>query len=833
MDSNETIRFTCPKCHTHYRCKAAYAGRKTRCNAEGCGCEIVVPSASQVVEAGVGKPAGPPAPPSPPKRSTPPPRSEQKAAAAAPAPAVAENRVAPAAARADRTRQSVLQRHRWWFVGGGAALLGVVALVIFASGNSSEPESAQKAKPDPEKPANGRSPVVAQPVEELPSSTLSKRELRETLSDKLRLTGALANESVTEGFPPRTQTYRRWKSDLTLENHSAVSVGLGSDLFLFEIGDGGGSYNGYAVFGRKSSIASPESYGLGGNYEIEGNRTNHGGGMIRYSVGRAKPQDSLGTCLPSQPWTLKRDFPQFSWIRQESCSDVCLVLPELIVNTADGQKRFRLLAYFAKPQSGAKWTPREQQLFPVDLEELKTRLSSGGSNVITKVMAANWLAERFSKEAPAALTAAGRRHREGQLLATCLMLMNRLEAKGLEDHAANLLKDEKAPNGIRAMCARYLGAVDHTPALQALIATSGHKDRVVATASIAGLGRLGGPEAVNTLTKIFQDSSRSKQHRFAADALAATKDPAAIEFLKKRIAAKDEDALKALVAAEIPETFDYFVSLSKQDLEPKRLGDVARGLKASGGPKSLPVLLTLLSKAAPLPKGNSYGDALTRVLVELDLPAATSELTALARQGNLRAAIVLAESKNDSVEQPLIDLARNASAEVRRTAVRGLTRRDAAKHVDVFALAVQSTDTAVIQAGIAGIRESKTPRRSELLLPLLDHQDSGVRNAAANGIEKISGGSQLDRVANVLIATDDNSVVSDCVRLLIDAQWSDKSRIGQIGKKLEAAKSYERYDLVRLLRHLSGDAMGPKDSREWYSDSKGWCEKWVAWAKQQ
>ena len=55
----------------------------------------------------------------------------------------------------------------------------------------------------------------------------------------------------------------------------------------------------------------------------------------------------------------------------------------------------------------------------------------------------------------------------------------------------------------------------------------------------------------------------------------------------------------------------------------------------------------------------------------------------------------------------------------------------------------------------------------------------------------------------------------------------------KVGEKLRKVQNFRRYDLVRLLRHLSGDAMGPKDDQEWYKDPEGWYRKWLGWADKQ
>ena len=39
------------------------------------------------------------------------------------------------------------------------------------------------------------------------------------------------------------------------------------------------------------------------------------------------------------------------------------------------------------------------------------------------------------------------------------------------------------------------------------------------------------------------------------------------------------------------------------------------------------------------------------------------------------------------------------------------------------------------------------------------------------------------------------------------------------------------YQVIRLLRHLSGDAMGPATSVEFYKDRAGWVRRWAEWGR--
>jgi hypothetical protein len=67
----------------------------------------------------------------------------------------------------------------------------------------------------------------------------------------------------------------------------------------------------------------------------------------------------------------------------------------------------------------------------------------------------------------------------------------------------------------------------------------------------------------------------------------------------------------------------------------------------------------------------------------------------------------------------------------------------------------------------------------------------------------------------------------------VKAKWQDKTAAGEIARNLERSKGDKRYHLMRLLRHLSGDAMGPADFAEFDQDADGWARRWAEWAAKQ
>ncbi len=694
------------------------------------------------------------------------------------------------------------------------------------------PKEENKTPPAQNPPPRG-TPKEKDPPKPSPKfapTTLRGRDLHAALVGGLKLSGTLTPENVTEGFYPRTEHSYRWIADVRLANSTTFPIDLGGDLHLIEVSTTGISFEGFAVFNRKSAVLGPASYGLDRNYENEGMRINIAPGTIRASYG-LKPAETFGDVRADKPWILQRDFPQWTWLRDDQRKAAWLVLPEVRVATTGGPARFRLVVAFGKPLSGKGWGVREHQLWSLENEDLKNRLKDNASDLVTKVLAANWLAENHPKEAPVAIVEAARSLRDGQLLGSCLVLLTNLKAPGLETHAIDLLGDNRVPNGIRASSARYVGAAHHEPGLKRLIAATEDKDTHVAGAAIEALGLYNGPQAIEALAKILRDARRGKDHPQAAGSLAQTKDASAIEVLKDA-ATKNESALQALATAGLPETFDFFVKLAATVKQPGRRDTIARGLKASGGDKALPMLLQMVESNGPGSERDSY-DGLVGTLVEMNSPAATTKLVELAGAGNYRAVYILARSKNDSVRTPLTELASKVKGPLLSAVLNGLVENWAKQSGEVFASALDNPDAQVVQAAVRGLEKSKHPKAAVLLIPLLEHKAQGVRSTVSWTLEQLVGAEQAAKLAEVLLRSADGNVVSACSRMLIKAKWKDRTAIPKLGEKLRAAQEFQRRDIVFLLRHLSDDAMGPANDNEWYKDAKGWHAKWLEWAAKQ
>jgi HEAT repeat protein len=704
------------------------------------------------------------------------------------------------------------------------------------------PDDPKPPKKDPEdnKPPKKNSEPDPGP-RKLPRVDQAGADVRDAVVQGLRVKGSITFGLRTENNFNRQTTYHQWTANLRLENSTRVPLALGTDLFLIEANAAGTTHEGVAVLYHSGpkAVTTNSSYGLRRTYEMRnanGNLMSYfvGGGFFNIRYGGTAPAH-FGSLAADGKWPLKRTFEQMTWLRDDLRATLLLVFPEVAVRTQDGVERFRVTAYFKKPVGGEKvWELQNQRVLPLQVAPLKQILEAPENNALTKVLAANWLAEAHPREGVAPLVALGKTVNDGQLCGTCLELLAAVKGAGLGDHALELLKNKQRANGIRRLAAVYLGAVKHEAGLDALAAAAEDVDNVVAEGAITGLGQFGGPRAVKALLGLLQNSKTTRNRLHIAQSLAATKSPDAIKALQELAAKGNDSALEALAQAGLPETYPFFVELAGKAKNQRQRDLVVRGLRSAGGEKALPELLKMLKKEAPPPAFSPQQTTeLVRQLSLLNTPKATPELVTLAKGGNLRALQVLAGSKNASVKAALIDLAKEAKEAALRIALQGLQTNWAKDAFEVFVKYLGHSDTRVVQKAVYGLQNGKDPRAAGLLVALLKHKDQGIRSSVSWVLNTLPLGKAASQVAQALADATDDSLTSGLVSALIKAGWKDTKLAGKLGLKLKAAKGYTQYDLIRLLRHLSGNAMGPKDYSEYSKDQAGWVRKWVDWAAKQ
>lgn len=685
--------------------------------------------------------------------------------------------------------------------------------------------------------------------------TVTPERLRADLVAGLRLSGSATPESHTESFGLSSSTYQRWQLDLVLANATPYALQLGNDLFLIESNADGSGVEGVGYF-RGQKTARPvsfadDSFGSLGEWAFEypfsnyvrvftdGSRFCRQGGRITLTVtpsgrGRrraASEAPDFGRLAAGKQTPIRLTLDEGSWLRPETLAGVRVVLPELSVATADGMERFRMTASFDRVSADARrWSVGQTELTPFEPSGLARIVESTDTSVVTRVFAAHWLVERDGRKAGPVLARACRTLLQGELLATALGLLTQVRAADLADHALRLLDDADVPNGIRHRSALYLGAIHHTPALPALLRAARSRDDGVAKGALQGLGGVGGPSAVAALVAVLRGRDSERQSA-AADALAETGDPSALSELHALAGQGREAAFDALVRAARPESFDALLALVRGRVRQEWRGRLYLALGRSGGGRALPALVESLAGDPPPAADDALStDPLVDAILEAGPAASRDELVRLARGGNLRSLQVLAGWKDASARAVLLERAAGASRSERLIALDGLARTWPSEGRAALRAAVGSHDLETAEAGVAGLAETADAREVEFLLAQLGHREERVRRAAASAIERLGPGPHADDVLAAALATSDRPCLSHLVDGLIDHEWRDASAARRIADRLATRTGDGRYELIRLLRHLSHEAMGPEGFSEWQKEPETWIARWREWA---
>lgn len=660
---------------------------------------------------------------------------------------------------------------------------------------------------------------------------ISDSQLLAELRREVVVSGTLESEMVTQYHGLDSTTIHSWQASLTLTNNSEFDLNLGEDLLLVEIPSvADAAYEGFGVFDGTSIVSGPESYGLINNYESLGQRNNFGNG---FSTLTFLGTDSMlgGSLASGGNWRLERDFPEYTWIIEPTGVD--LVFPELQVAVQTETKRFRLIARFQSAGAGKSWTLQSQRWIPIQERVLSELLADESEHDLIRVLAANQLAEYFPDTSETPLVSACRGRREGQLLASGLILMTGLEKPGLESQAIELLQDSMLPNGIRAFSASYLGAIKHRPARAALVEAAKGDDSVVALACVRALGRIGDVESVNAIFELMADTTLYLDRSTLFEALAVSGNAEANRRLQQLATNGDSEAFRALAYSGHESNWEFFERLASDNPDSTQKGLIGNGLWQTGRERALPLLLELIDDRAFHDEANYDGTELVSVLSMFDSPEAIESLLTFAEGGNRRAASALAGMSTEAVQEPLTELASSSNEGVRQIALDALSRRWPEESFELFAAGLTSSNQSVIQASIRGIQACEDPRAFEQLLPLLSHRDESVKQSAIWAMEGLPLGDQVEELADVFLQSTDPAVIVMAAGKLLDAGWKDTNQIAEVGGKLSRVEVYQAYGLVKLLRHLTDNAIGPETDDEWYNESEEWIKRWKTWIRNQ
>jgi len=683
----------------------------------------------------------------------------------------------------------------------------------------------------------------------------SPQEIHQALQESLVATGTATPDSRTQYLGMSYRTYLAWEVELTLENQSKYSITFGDDLILVEADASGGTYDGVVVTfdaeGTMPRLEDTDADDLvaaqnASCYSLSNAEVRYASGGTSYQRGNTvgitfseSSQDEkvpgFGALDSGESRTLKEDLELGAWVSGEHRASLRIVLPELIVERGgEAPARLRWVLYFKQPGTGEQeWVVDRQEVVLLEPEGLEQQLIVPETNQVTRVLAANWLADLDPDRARAAMVQVAQGLPQGDLLAVCLSHLIQLRGEGLGEHAQSLLSDTDAPNGIRRLAAEYLGTTRYQPALAALTESSGDEDGVVATGAIEALGTFAGPEASAALLELATGKV-ARDHRVAIlHSLACTRESDALGYLEERARNKDGEALTALVGESAPESFEFFVELAGSPAHRGDRDQLARGLTRSGGERASDQLLAWLAEEE-LP--NEDAPLVTSTVVDelsgLDQPALVPRLRELAGDGHLPALQVLAHYQDPSARESLEQLARELEGAARLIALDGLSRRWPEGNEELFEQALRKPADDLVPVAVRGLRSTRPDALPSLLLPLVQSDDEAIRSEAATALSDFDPGSHGDGYLEAILSTSDGQIAANLVSALVDHQWEKAGAVGELAAKLEQSQENDmRFQLIRLMRHLSGDAQGPENYSEFWDKPDEWTKRWVEWAK--
>lgn len=678
------------------------------------------------------------------------------------------------------------------------------------------------------------------------ASSVTPEQLRKDLTAGMKVHGTAVLQSHSESLGFSHYTYQRWQLNIALEDSTPYEVALGNDLFLIESNPEASAFEGTGYYRGQTSQRFSFSYPFN-NYEVhyvDGGYLRRLGGVmtittiVKHTRHKQKSSEEepldFGRLVPDSTILLNLVLDEGSWLKPELLASVRVVLPEMTISTKNGKEHFRLTIFFNRPHADSTtWNITRQELTHLQHDELAKLFETMEANAVSRIFAAHWLAELDSNKAGPILAGPSRSLKQGEILATGLDLLTETKSPDLAEHALGLLNDNSVPNGIRSRSALYLGTIHHEPALPVLITALNDKEEAIARGAIRGLGAYGGKQAATVLAGLLQKKKNSDRASIIAEALLRTNDSAAISVLEGLASSGNEASFDALVEGGRPECFEFFEQSVRTGKHQEWREKLIRGMKASGGTKALGVFVDLLSTEKQPTEGDMYTSTLVDEMISLNPEPVRQNLVDLARKGNLRALQVLAGWENEGTRDVLLEITKNGSGLARRIALGGIAENWPNECRDVLHTMLHTTDAELTCSAIEGLGNTGDSREVDSLVSFLDNSNESIRTAASTAIGKLGPGDHASAILKIILKSDDYSLATNLTNALVGSNWSDQTVVKPLVQRLETASGDMRFQVVRLLRHLSKNAMGPETYSQWSDKPEEWTDRWRAWAAKQ
>lgn len=300
-----------------------------------------------------------------------------------------------------------------------------------------------------------------------------------------------------------------------------------------------------------------------------------------------------------------------------------------------------------------------------------------------------------------------------------------------------------------------------------------------------------------------------------------------------------------------PETYEFFLNESKDGRSYLALC----GLWRSGGVgKALPIMLEMLKEM----RNTGSHSPLVEALIAWDHKDVIAAVAEMAREGNVGATFVLMNSKQAQAKDVIFDLAKKELAEKGHRTSRlpilltGIAKRwpvDGHQFLSQVIKETSETETMLRQKKKSifdipepdksllyalpditiGIREAGSAHFIPELTELAAFENPHVQSDSIRALVSLTPGPHTPKYKDAILGLLEyypdrigSDAVDDLVQTLIDDNWRDSTQenISKIVNGMERSHNYCPFYFMRLLRHLTNNAMGPETLEEFVACCK-------------
>ncbi len=393
---------------------------------------------------------------------------------------------------------------------------------------------------------------------------------------------------------------------------------------------------------------------------------------------------------------------------------------------------------------------------------------------------------------------------------------------GVEADEALIAALDKAAAGVRRGLVFSLGQRRAAAAVPALARLAGGKDAALAADAIKALGKVGGAEAVKTLTAALSKSATLKSEAASALLVAA----------EGSLAAGD----KAAAAAIYDKVFAAKAS-------PPIRQAAFMGKIASGSDAREAILRALTGKDAQL-----YGPALTMAPGSFgpgEIGRIADLMPRLPEAAKVQLTALLADYPAETVRPHLLAAAESSSPDVRLAALRAVARvgdgksvvflatkaarsagaeQEAArealarlKGLDADAAVLEhlakTSDEAVKAELVRAASERRLAGAKPLLMDLVKSGAPGLKGRAAAALRTLGGQADIPGLLDLLGGLEeeaDREALQDTIAAAARTNPRELARAGEVKSRLAAEKdAKKRADLLRVLGKIGDDSALP------------------------